>query len=99
MCNDTNGIILTNREQVLGRCVEHFKTLLEGENVEEAQDEELNRQIEQGSGCDVENFEPPTEEETPKAIHKLNDNKSTGRDGIPAEVIKKCRNRINTLSA
>jgi hypothetical protein len=34
-----------------------------------------------------------------KAIHKLNDDKSTGRDGIPAEVIKKCRNHINTLSA
>jgi hypothetical protein len=88
MCKDTNGTILMNREQVLGRWVEHFKTLLEGENVEEAQDEELNREQEQGSGCDVENCEPRTEEETLKAIHKLNDNKSPGRDGIPAEVIK-----------
>jgi hypothetical protein len=43
MCKDTNVTILTNREQVLGRWVEHFKTLLEGENVEEAQDEELDK--------------------------------------------------------
>jgi hypothetical protein len=52
-------------------------------------DEELNRQVqqEQGSGCDVENCEPPTEEETLKSIHKIND-KSPGRDGIPKEVIK-----------
>jgi hypothetical protein len=90
MCKDTNGTILTNRQQVLARWVEHFKTLLEGENVEEAQDEELNRQVEQeqGSGFDVENFDLPTEEKTLKAIHKLNDNKSPGSDGIPAEVIK-----------
>jgi hypothetical protein len=89
-CKNTNGTTLTNREQMLGRWVEHFKTLLEGENVEEAQDEELNRQVEQeqGSGCDAENCKPPTEEEMLKAIHKLNDNKSPGRDGIPADIIK-----------
>jgi hypothetical protein len=47
MCKDRNGTILTNREQVLGRWFEHFKTLLEGEIVEQTQDEELNRQVEQ----------------------------------------------------
>jgi hypothetical protein len=31
MWKNTNVTILTNREQVLSRWVEHFKTLLEGE--------------------------------------------------------------------
>lgn len=91
MCKDTNWAILMNRAQVLGRWVEHFKTLLKGE---EAQNEEPSRQVEQGSECDLENCEPPTEEEMLKAIQKLNDNKYPGKDGIPAEVIKSAESAL-----
>jgi hypothetical protein len=98
MRKDKNGTILTDREQVLGRWVKHFKLFLEGENLEETQTEKPNREAVQPTEENIENCTTPTRKEMIASIYKLHNNKSPSRDGIPAEVVKNAGdNLINHL--
>jgi endonuclease/exonuclease/phosphatase family metal-dependent hydrolase len=97
MCRDKDGRILTDDREVTERWKQHFNEHLNGVQ-EEDQD---------GEGGDVvgaandEDVPPPTIEEVKDAIKQLKNNKSAGKDGIGAELIKmgpdklaKCLHRL-----
>ena len=82
MCRKLDGTLLTNKTDVLARWREHFDALL---------NEETGEISILGSGFPDDDGEPvlaPTRHEVTEAINSLKNNKSSGPDGIPAELFK-----------
>ena len=78
------GMIITDKTKQLERWVEHYAELYSRENtVQQAVLDAIGR-VPQMPELD----EPPTIEELSKAVDKLPSGKATGKDGIPAEIIK-----------
>jgi len=78
------GMIITDKAKQLERWVEHYAELYSRENiVQQAVLDAIDR-FPQMPELD----EPPTIEELSKAVDKLPSGKATGKDGIPAEIIK-----------
>ena len=78
------GMIITDKTKQLERWVEHYAELYSRENiVQQAVLDAIDR-LPQMPELD----EPPTIEELSKAVDKLPSGKATGKDGIPAEIIK-----------
>ncbi|CAG9839544.1 unnamed protein product [Diabrotica balteata] len=77
-CNDKEGNLLTNKEGILLRWVEHFRELLEGEPTNNIELEYRNEEL----------VEPPSIDEVKISIEKLRNHRSPGSDGIPAELFK-----------
>ena len=79
-CKDTNGTLLSHKDDVLRRWVQHFKGALNrgtvpGE-VGVMKEDSLN------------SIEPPDEEEMENALRKLKNGKAPGPDGIQSELLK-----------
>ena len=82
---DKTGKLLTEKQEVTHRWVEYCKELYSDSGVQDL-----------SVLTELESIAPPTnkenndimKEEVEKAIRKLKDNKATGTDGIPAELIK-----------
>ena len=81
MIKDKNGEILIGDEDVRGRWREHFEELLNRPDPVNPISEEIFY------GPELE-LEPPTREETIRAIKRLKNNKSPGKDNIPSEIWK-----------
>lgn len=84
-CKDKSGKLLTSEEQVVKRWEEYFAELLNGE---ESDDPHANENPSEPTYNNNDEVPPPTRPEVVTAIHKLKNNKSTGSDGIPAELFK-----------
>ncbi|XP_055585265.1 uncharacterized protein LOC129738102 [Uranotaenia lowii] len=83
-CRDKDGGILTDNREVIKRWKQYFNEHLNGAN---AKDQDGGGSYIAGVANDA--LEPlPTMSEVKEAIHQLNSNKSTGTDGIAAELIK-----------
>uniref|UniRef100_A0A6P7FT13 Agrin-like n=1 Tax=Diabrotica virgifera virgifera TaxID=50390 RepID=A0A6P7FT13_DIAVI len=87
-CNDKEGNLLTNKDDILLRWVGHFQELLEGEPTNNIELEYRNEEL----------VEPPSVEEVKISIEKLRNHKSPGSDGIPAELFKHGGEQITKLS-
>lgn len=79
-CKDGEGNLITDPESILRRWEVHFNELLNGhltEEIEAPSFQEENAML-----------QPPSIEEIEKAIKRLKNNKASGADGIPAELLK-----------
>ncbi|XP_055586813.1 uncharacterized protein LOC129739401 [Uranotaenia lowii] len=84
MCRDKDGGILTDNREMIKRWNQHFDEHLNGAH---AGDQDGGGRYIAGVDNDAE--EPlPTMSEVKEAIRQLNSNKSAGKDGIAAELIK-----------
>ena len=83
-CNDANGNLLVNDEDVLNRWLEYFSGLL-GKLIPSANRTTIPFMLD---SLDAQETPPPSITEIKAAIQKLKRNKSPGSDGIPAELIK-----------
>ena len=81
---DLDGNVLVKPEAILKRWTEHFQTLL---NQFSEIDEKVLDNIPQRP-VDESMANHPTREEFDQALRRLKNNKATGEDGIPAEVLK-----------
>ena len=81
MIKDKDGEILTGDDDVLKRWEQYFEELLNRPDPANP----INEEIYYGPELEL---EPPTREETIKAIKSFKNNKSPGKDNIPAELWK-----------
>ena len=86
MCRDKDGSILTDDREVTERWKQHFDEHLNGAQAE-AEDQDNDGSDIVGATND-EDVPPPTIGEVKDAIRMLKNNKSVGKDGIGAELIK-----------
>ena len=84
ICRDKEGGILTDEREVIERWKQHFDEHLNGPEVENQDDREIDFSTEVDDG----NEPAPTVREVKDAIRKLKNNKTAGKDGIGAELIK-----------
>ena len=84
MLSADGGTLLTERDQILKRWVEHFDGVL---NRRSHITQEVIDNIQQ-QPMKEEMSAPPTANETKKAIKQITSGKAPGADGIPAEVFK-----------
>jgi hypothetical protein len=84
ICRQNNGDIATSKDEVVTRWKEYFQEVLGGDIGEEVAD------YPRGMNTNVESDEvlPLTLEEVQMAVKSLNNNRSPGMDGIPAELYK-----------
>jgi hypothetical protein len=84
ICRKNNGNIATSKNEVVTRWKEYFQEALSGETEEVVEDylKEMNTNVES------EEVLSPTLEEVQMAVKSLNNNRSPGMDGIPAELYK-----------
>ena len=81
-CKDENGILKTDKQEVLNRWKQYFADLMKTDKkIENQAQEELTSENE------IE-IEPLTYKEVNDIIKKLKENKAPGTDNIPAELIK-----------
>ena len=80
LCKNKDGIIISERDKILDRWVEHFDNLL---NTDVSGNPNINLDESINQSTDI-----PTFEETQYAINKLKNNKAAGPDAIPAELLK-----------
>ena len=91
--NDKDGKLITDRNKVMKRWTEYVKDLFTDNNrYEKSTLEELKRRTLPQEVTEVD--DGILREEVEKAIKKLKNNKSTGPDGIPAELIKAGGNQV-----
>lgn len=83
-CNDTDGNLLVNDEDVLRRWREYFAELLANDDSSSAATPPPSASLLE----DLEEASSPSINEVKAAINKLKRNKSPGSDGIHAELIK-----------
>ncbi|XP_058177407.1 zinc finger protein 84-like [Anopheles ziemanni] len=77
-CRSKDGDLVSNQPEVLSRWAQYFDELL---------NDQFNEQLEAPPADEI-MLQPPSIEETRKAIRRLKNNKSPGTDGITAELIK-----------
>jgi len=82
MCRAANGTLLTAKHDVLERFKEHFRALYNGDS-EVTFDDDVSTLSDDGRIVPA-----PTLEEVSGAIHSLKNNKASGPDNIPAELLK-----------
>lgn len=82
MCRDKDGYLLTNKEDILNKCVEHFQGLLGNEQYQTPHDDAAP--VRQNR----EQVQPHTKEEVARAMQKLKNSKSADTDGLPGELFK-----------
>ena len=91
-CKNENGEMIRDTEDVLIRWREHFKTLLKGTDNEK--ETVMNNSMPTINDAEEEH-NPPTPYEIELAVKKLNNNKSSGPDGIKAELMKINETKLN----
>jgi hypothetical protein len=81
-CKGENGILKTDKQEVLDRWKQYFADLMKT-------DRKIGNQAqEEGTSEKKIEVEPPTYKEVSDIIKKLKENKAPGTDNIPAELIK-----------
>jgi hypothetical protein len=87
LCKDKDGNIISDPQDILVRLNGYFDDLLnKNKNIEGTNEE--NEDIQQLSLTHEEHLEDPTYQEITRSIQKLKNNKASGTDGIPAEMLK-----------
>lgn len=79
---NSQGVLLTTKEDQVKRCTEHFRDLLNRQPLQ------LITDIPAATNVLETNCNPPTKAEIRKAIKALRGGKAEGPDGIPAETLK-----------
>jgi hypothetical protein len=81
-CKDENGLLKTDKREVLNRWRQYFVDLMKT-------DKKIENQVQEKHTSENEiEIEPPTYKEVSDIIKKLKENKAPGTDNIPAELIK-----------
>jgi hypothetical protein len=83
MCRDTNGQLLTNKDQVLSRWKEYFE-----QHLNRSSEEEPYANQEPTRENDDVNINVPSSGEIFEAIEYLKDNKAASSDSIAADLFK-----------
>lgn len=84
ICKDENGVILSEKPDILRRWVRHFDTVL---NNNSAEVEHITVES-TGDDLHIDNVELPSLEEVKQAVRQLKNNKSPGSDELVAELFK-----------
>jgi hypothetical protein len=87
LCKDKDGNIISDPQDILVRWNGYLDDLL-NKNINIEGTNEENQDIQQLSLNDDEHLEVPTNQEITRSVQKLKNNKASGTDGIPAELLK-----------
>lgn len=91
-CNDENGNLITNKQEVLARWEGFFSKLLNGDDNRVTP----QRRLPEPPFQNTEDVPPPTRAEVNESIQRMKNNKSAGIDGIPAELFKAAGTSFNS---
>lgn len=90
-CNNKEGKLLQNEEEISERWTEYFQELLNREEEEREENERVRQSKQMGP---EQLINAPTIKDVENAIGKLNNHRAAGEDGITSELVKNCSKEV-----